>query len=50
MRLDRVADIGDLRFRADTPDDAFHSASKAIFEAEIGGEGEDGHGIEDFRF
>ena len=47
LRGDGVADIGDLRSRANAPDDAFQGADKAVFEAEVSGEGEGGHGGEE---
>ena len=42
---DEVTDIGDPRLRANAPDDAFEGADKAVFQAEIGGEGDNRHGI-----
>jgi hypothetical protein len=39
-----MADIGDLRSRANAPDDAFHAADEAVFETKVCGEGEGGHG------
>ena len=41
---DAVGDVGDLRFWANTPDDALHYGGETVRQAEIGGEGDDGQG------